>query len=91
MLGPDTRAAVETGLLRDSRVTQFWDADRVVGRWLADTGVGGVAYSSVVWDAFYVFDARASWNERPRPVAAFGSPVVSETGTLEHALAPLLS
>ena len=90
MLGPDTRSAVEPNLLRDPRVRQYWDDDRIVGRWLADAGVGGAAYSSVVWDAFYVFEANASWNERPQPVAAFGSPVISETGTLERALRPLL-
>ena len=90
MLGSDTRSAVEPDLLSDSRVSQYWDEDRVVGRWLADARVGGAAYSSLVWDAFYVFGAKASWNERPDPVAAFGSPVVSETGTLERAIRPLL-
>ena len=90
MLGPDSRGSVETGLIDDRRVTHFWDEDRVVGRWLADTNVGGSARSSVVWDAYFLFGPNASWNERPAPVAGTGAPVISTTGSLERQLAPLL-
>lgn len=90
MLGPDSRAAIDPGLIGDGRVTQFWDADRVVGRWLAEAGVGAVEPSGVVWDAFYAFGPEATWNERPGPVAGFGTPVISERDALEEALAPLL-
>jgi hypothetical protein len=90
MLGPDSRAAIDTALIGDRRVTQFWDENRVVGRWLADAGVGDVEASGVVWDAYYVFGPEATWNERPGPVTGFGAPVVSERDELERELAPLL-
>jgi hypothetical protein len=90
MLGPDARSAIDPGLVGDRRVRQFWDEERVVGRWLADAGVGEVEPSGVVWDAYYVFGPDATWNERPGPLAGFGTPVISETDRLEHTLAPLL-
>jgi hypothetical protein len=90
MLGPDARGEVDTGLARDPRVTHFWDEKRVAGRWLADAAVGGESYGGVVWDAFYVFGPKATWNERPTPVAGFGAPVIAETSTLKHTLARLL-
>lgn len=90
MLGPDSRASIETGLLDDPRVTHFWDGERVVGRWFAETDVGGAARSSIVWDAYFLFGPNASWNQRPAPLAGTGAPVVSTTGALERELRPLL-
>jgi hypothetical protein len=89
MLVGDSRSEVDVGLLDDPRVTHFWDEQRVVGRWLADTGVGEPS-GSVVWDAYYVFGPDADWNERPSPLVGFGSPVVSVTGSLERELRPFL-
>ena len=90
MLGPDARSEVDTELLADPRVTQLWDGERVVGRWLADAGVGERSYSGVVWDAYYLFGPDAEWNERPGPLAGFGAPVISDSAALEREVAPLL-
>jgi hypothetical protein len=90
MLGSDSRDQVETGLIADRRVRHFWDGQRTVGRWFADSGIGELGYSGIVWDAYYVFGPAAVWNERPGPAAGFGSPVISSTGTLERALRRLL-
>jgi hypothetical protein len=90
MLGGDSRSEVDLGLLDDTRVRQFWDEERVLGVWLADTGLGGESASGIVWDAYYVFGPDAEWNERPGPLAGFGSPVVSETGPLARELSPFL-
>lgn len=90
MLGPDARAAVDTALIDDPRVTHFWDEERVAGRWFADAGVGGESYGGIAWDAYYLFGPDASWNERPRPVEAFGAPVISGTGSLERELRSFL-
>jgi hypothetical protein len=90
MLSLDSRSAVDTELLADPRVSQFWDEERVVGRWLAESGIGELAHSGIVWDAYYLFGPDAAWNERPAPLAGSGSPVLSTTGQLERQLAPLL-
>ena len=89
MLGPDSRDSIDTGVIDDPRVRHFWDESRVVGLWLAETGVGSSG-SSIVWDAYYVFGPKASWNERPAPITAFGTPVISNTAALGDALMPLL-
>lgn len=90
MLAGDSRSEVDTGLIADPRVTHFWDQERVIGRWLAETGVGGQAYAGVVWDAYFAFGPDATWNEQPAPLAGFGGPVVSEGSALEAALRPFL-
>jgi hypothetical protein len=90
MLATDSRSEVETGLLSDRRARHFWDEGRVVGRWLAEAGVGEPPSSGVVWDAYFVFGPDAVWNERPAPLADHGAPVISTTDTLERELAPLL-
>jgi hypothetical protein len=90
MLAGDSRSEVDVGLLEDRRARHFWDEERVVGRWLAESGVGEPGYSGVVWDAYYVFGGQASWNERPAPLAGFGSPVIAEKATLEAALRRVL-
>ena len=90
MLATDSRSEVETGLLGDRRTRHFWDEERVVGRWLAEAGVGEPPGSGVVWDAYFVFGPDAAWDERPTPVAAHGAPVISATDALERELRPLL-
>lgn len=89
VLPTDSRSSVDRALLEDARVTQLWDEGRVVGRWLAQSGVGERG-SGFVWDAYYLFGPDAEWNERPGPLVGFGAPVVSETGSLDAELRPLL-
>jgi hypothetical protein len=92
MLSTDGRDEIDTGLLADSRVRQFWDEERVSGRWFADSSVGELGdQGGIVWDAFYVFGPDAAWNEEPGPVAGDGTPVISETSRLESALAAHLA
>ena len=90
MLATDSRAEVEMGLLGDPRARHFWDEQRVVGRWLAEAGVGEPPSSGVVWDAYFLFGPDAVWDERPAPLAGRGAPVVSSTDALERDLRPLL-
>jgi hypothetical protein len=90
MLGPDSRSQVDMSLVGDPRVRHYWDGDRTAGRWFAEAGVGEPAYAGIVWDAYYLFGPDAVWNERPAPLEASGSPVISHTGALENAVAKLL-
>jgi hypothetical protein len=90
MLAADSRGEVDEDVLADPRVTQFWDEDRLVGRWLAETGLGEQISAGVVWDAYYLFGPEATWNERPGPLLGFGAPVIANTGSLENAVATVL-
>jgi hypothetical protein len=86
MLATDSRGRWSASRLPGANVRQYWDGDRTVGTWLADHDVGGLGYPGVVWDAFFVFGPDAHWIGEPAPLLASGSPVVSETGSLERAL-----
>jgi hypothetical protein len=85
MLATDSRGAWRRDSLPGA-TAQFWDRGRVVGRYLAGEDLGGLGYSGVVWDAWFVFSPDATWNERPTGLVASGSPVVTSTAMLEEAL-----
>jgi hypothetical protein len=85
MLSTDSRDAWEHGRI-PAAAAQFWDGDRVVGRYLAAENLGGLGAPGVVWDAWFVFSPDATWNDRPTGLVASGSPVITSTATLEDAL-----
>jgi hypothetical protein len=87
MLATDARDEIDAGLLSGARVRQFWDADRVLGTYLAEIDLGGLGYAGIVWDAFFVFGPDSAWGERPSALAGSGAPVIGETAELESALA----
>lgn len=89
MISDDSRSRWRQDLLTDSRVTHFWDEDRLVGRFFAKLSdpppKGGVQ-----WDAFFVYGPEASWDETPPPLRSFGRTVMGTREKLRAALAPLL-
>jgi hypothetical protein len=86
MLATDSRGRWSASNLPGANVRQYWDGDRKVGTWLADHDMGGLGYPGVVWDAFFVFGPKAHWIGVPAPLLASGSPVVSETASLQRSL-----
>jgi hypothetical protein len=84
MLVTDARSRWDESTVPSAR--HYWDARRIVGRWLADQDLGGLGYAGVVWDAYFLFGRDAHWLDRPAPVLASGSPVISSTGLLIRAL-----
>lgn len=84
MLAGDANPEV-ADLLVDDRARHFWDGDRRLGGEVARTlGNDG----STAWDVFLVYGPGADWGDRPD---AAGTPVISESGRLERALAPYLA
>ena len=85
MVASDSKKRWPEGLLDDPRVREFWDAERVVGRWFAgkpqlgDCGLGG----DVAWDAYYFFPPEARWADVPQPMISSGCPVVRARGRLQ--------
>lgn len=71
-------------LLVDKRAKHYWDGERRLGN-----EVSRIVRSdgSPAYDVFLVYGPDAAWGEKP---AAGGSPVISESGTLERALGPYL-
>jgi hypothetical protein len=91
MLATDARGEIDVALLEDDRVRQFWDEERVLGTYLAEANLGGLGYSGIVWDAFFLFGSEARWADRPSGLITSGAPVGGEAQKLESALEPLLN
>jgi hypothetical protein len=72
----DARDEIDASILRDPRVTQYWDPEGITGRYFAETDLGGLGYPGFVYDVYYVFGGTAAWADEPAPLAASGSPVV---------------
>jgi hypothetical protein len=92
MLAGDSRSAWDSHVLDDPRVVQFWDGDRISGRWLNDRRLGGLGYpGGIVWDAYYAFPGDSTWLNQPSRLLAAGSDIIDNVGGLEHAFVPGLS
>ena len=90
MLAGDSRSAWDSHVLDDPRVTEFWDGDRVAGKWFDHwlgelDGPGGIA-----WDAYYAFGANATWESKPDGLLTAGSDIIDNVSGLERRLVPLL-
>lgn len=91
MLAGDSRSAWDSNVLNDPRVHEFWDGDRIAGKWLADKQLGGLGGpGSIVWDAYYAFPSDSSWKNTPDGLLSAGSDIIDNVGGLEHNFVPLL-
>jgi hypothetical protein len=92
MLSGDSRSAWDSNVLDDPRVSEFWDGDRVTGKWFADQQIGTLGDpGSVVWDAYYAFPRGSTWTRQPSGVLATGSDIIDNTSGLERHFIPLLT
>lgn len=91
MLATDSRSKWDGSIFDDPRVTNLWDEDRVLGRWLAQRDdLNATRFGPIVWDAFLVFGASSDWQESPSALLATGSPVIGETSKLGATVASAL-
>lgn len=88
MLPADSRNLVDRKVLNDRRVTNFYDADRLVGAWFANHSDGG---DGIVWDAYYLYATAATWADQPQPLLSSGGPVIESSSDLATAFAKLNS
>src|SRR5438552_16838124 len=91
MLAGDSRSAWDSNLLNDPRVKEFWDGDRIVGKWFADKQLGGLGGpGSIAWDAYYAFPSNSTWTNAPSGVLATGSDTIDDVSSLDDNLHPPL-
>ena len=91
MLAGDSRSAWDSNVLDDRRVVEFWDGDRIAGKWFADKQLGGLGGpGGVVWDAYYAFPRTSTWTNAPSGVLATGSDIIDNVSRLESSFVPLL-
>ncbi len=87
MLAGDSRQLLDTRILADPRVTNFWDQGKVVGRWYSDRlGRGGVT-----WDAYFLYGPAARWDDAPSQlISASDAAVIGSTDQLTTAIRQFL-
>jgi hypothetical protein len=93
MLYGDSRGAIDRTILDDPRVISFWDPHKISGTWFANHAVDGLGGGGgyLAWDAYYAFQASASWHHpEPSGAVAAGSDIIGNTSALAHRFVPLL-
>lgn len=76
MFPGDDRKKWPEGLLTDSRVHNYWDEGKTVGR-LFGEHVTRKNASVIEWDAFILFGPEAEWGDTiPQPVFSWGRTIV---------------
>ncbi len=86
MLPGDSRDLVDRKVLNDHRVTNYYDPSRVVGSWFAEH-TGG---SGIVWDAYFLYGADASWTAEPGSLVSSGGTVIGSSADLAAAFGGLV-
>ncbi|HKA48984.1 MAG TPA: hypothetical protein VKK19_05260, partial [Candidatus Dormibacteraeota bacterium] len=86
MLPGDSRQLVDTRVLNDRRVTNFYDPKKTVGSWFSRhvDGENGIA-----WDAYYLYGPDASWPAEPGPMLSSGGSVIGSSADLAAAFRKL--
>jgi hypothetical protein len=82
MLAGDARQLVDTRVLNDPRVTNFYDPNKTVGSWFSehlDREKG------IVWDAYFLYGSDASWVSEPGPLLSSGRTVIGSSADLATA------
>lgn len=77
MLPGDSRQLVDTRVLNDPRVTNFYDPKKTVGSWFSQHVDGE---NGIVWDAYYLYGPDATWAAEPGPMVSSGRTVIGSTG-----------
>ena len=87
MLGGDAREEWNGTTMSDTRVTHFWDGDRLVGQWFANQVDG---YEGLAWDAYYLYGPDATWETVLNPLAGSGGTIIGERDTLQKQVSTVL-
>jgi hypothetical protein len=87
MLGGDAREEWNGTTMSDTRVTHFWDGDRLVGQWFAKHVDD---YEGIAWDVYYLYGPEATWETIPLPLTDSGGTIIGERDTLQLQLSTML-
>lgn len=90
MIPGDGRDKWKDTLLPDERVQHYWDGKRDIGKWFTDHVGQCSNLGAVAWDAFYLFDGSAKWDDELKSCLSCGTPVIKDTEKLAKALKDLL-
>ncbi len=82
MLAGDARQLVDTRVLNDPRVSNFYDPNKTVGSWFSEHMD---REKGIVWDAYLLYGSDASWVSEPGPLLSSGRTVIGSSADLATA------
>ncbi len=85
MLPSDGSSRMKPSMLDDERLVQYWDQERVTGKWYTANAKDCPNLGAVAWDAFYVYGADGKWDEVATQPIACGTPVIQAKDELAEA------
>ncbi len=86
MMNSDQRAEWSSKLLTDSRVTHFWDDNKILGNWYATFREFSKRSGDTVWDAFFVYNSDSMWTDQPSGLIGWGSTIIGHKNQLAEAV-----
>ncbi len=72
----------------DPRVTQFWDDEKLAGRFFADQE--GFMFGPIAYDIYYLYGSEANWDFKPSPLVSSGYTVMAKRNQLKDDIGRLL-
>ena len=66
--------------MNDSRVKQFWDEEKIAGRFFSNQE--GFMFGSVAYDVYYLYGPDAVWDTTPSPLISTGYTVLNKGDAL---------
>ena len=79
MMATDSREKWRETLLRDQRVTHFWDEPKTVGTWFG----ARTEKHDVLWDAWLLYGPDARWDEEPTHAIGTGRTIMASRDALK--------
>ena len=79
VLAGDASATVDSRLLTDKRVTNYWDPSRSVSSWYSQHVTND---PGITWDSYFLYGPDATWTAQPPPLVSTGSTVFGTRATL---------
>ncbi len=90
MIPSDARDKWDPKLIDDGRAKHFWDADRSVGKWIAQNVDTCQHLGPIAWDSYYLLDDEAAWDDSLGGIESCGAPVFRYEDKLAEDLKALL-
>jgi len=89
MVPNDARQRVNLNLIPDPRTTQFWDEQRLTGRFLAENE--GFNFGQIAYDVYYLYCMGAELDLNPAPLVSSEYTILGKKNQLRDDINGLLS
>lgn len=90
MVESDTRAKWPSDLFSDSRVAEFWDEEKILGRWFGHHP-DYLDEDEVLWDTYLLYGPGSRWSDRPSDLVSWGYTILGKREQMKKDLTGLLN